>query len=149
MKISSEVEPLVREALTAMVKSDPERLRRAFLDFPNDNAMTAGAEIATTVSLYVLTDVYGRKPSHEEIVAVAEKLVEMEDWTDVTADEVVTFLTAAFDGNPMDQILPLDRIGPLAYLTAGNLLSSCCKDGEFWYNYLDRAEAAIEAATPS
>ena len=71
----------------------------------------------------------------------------MEDWTDVTSDEVTTFLTAAYDGTRADQILPTNRIAPLAYLIAGNLLSSCCREGEFWFNYLDRAESALEASS--
>lgn len=149
MKIYEQVEPLVREALTAVVKNDAERLERAFLAFPNDDAMTNGARLATAVSLYVLSDVYGRRPTEEELRSVAEKLVQMEDWTDVTSDEVVAFLTAAYDRRRADEVLPVDRIVPLAYVVAGNLLSSCCKDGEFWFNYLDRVESAIEATPTS
>ena len=147
MRIDEQVEPLVREALTAVVKSDPDRLRQAFTAFPDDDTMVSGARLATAVALYVLNDVYGRRPTPAELRSVADKLVEMEDWTDVTSDEVTTFLTAAYDGTRADQVLPVDRIAPLAYVIAGNLLSSCCKEGEFWFNYLDRAESGLEASS--
>jgi hypothetical protein len=146
MRIDEQVEPLVREALTAVVKSDPERLRQALTSFPDDNATIAGTRLATAVALYVLDDVYGHRPTPAELRSVADKLVEMEDWTDVTADEVTMFLVVAHDGTRADRVLPADRITPLAYLIAGNLLSSCCKEGEFWFNYLDRAESALEAS---
>jgi hypothetical protein len=147
MKISSVVEPLVREALTAVVKGDPERLQRAFLAFPNDEVMTDGARIASAISLYVLFDSYGRRATSEEIRAVAEKVVELEDWTDITSEEVEAFLDAAYKGDKAVQVLPTGRIAPLAYVIAGNLLSSCHKEGEGWWDYLDRAEAAIEATS--
>jgi hypothetical protein len=145
MEIDDQVESLAREALTAVVKSDAERLQRAFAAFPDDESMTRGAQLVTAVSLYVLSEVYGRTPTEPELRAVADKVVEMESWTDVTSDEVVSFLTAAYNGTRADQVLPLPRVGPLAYVIAGNLLSSCCKEGEFWFNYLDRAEAVLEA----
>jgi hypothetical protein len=146
MRIDAQIEPLVREALTAVVKSDPDRLRRAFEAFPDSDAMTSGARLATAVTLFVLHDIYGRRPTLAEVRSVADKLVEMEDWTDVSSEEVTAFLTAAYDGSRADQVLPADRIAPLAYVTAGNLLSSCCKEGEFWFNYLDRAESGLEAS---
>jgi hypothetical protein len=146
MRIDDQVEPLVREALTAVVKSDPDRLRQAFAAFPDGSAMTSGARLATAVALFVLNDVYGRRPTPAEVRSVADKLVELEDWTDISSDEVTTFLTAAYGGTRADRILPADRIAPLAYVIAGNLLSSCCKEGEFWFNYLDRAESGLEAS---
>lgn len=147
VEIDVQVEPFVREALTAVVKSDAQRLERALGAFPDDEAMTKGARLATAVSLYVLNDVHGGQPNGGELRAVADKLVEMEGWTDINSDEVMTFLAAAYSGRPGTAVLPVDRIAPLAYVIAGNLLSSCCKEGEFWFNYLDRAEAALEATT--
>jgi hypothetical protein len=146
MEIDSRLEPLVREALTAVVKRNPERLQTALASFPDDLSLTKGAQLAVAVALYVLQDAYGRKLTEQEIRAVADKLVEQEDWTDLTSDEIATFLTAAYDRTSADRVLPLDRVGPVAFVLAGNLLSSCCKEGEWWFNYLDRAEAVLESA---
>lgn len=146
MRIDDRIEPLVREALTAVVKSDAERLGRAFLAFPDDHAMTEGARLATAVALYVLGDVYGRTPTSEELRAVGDKLVEMEDWTDITSDEVVSFLTAAYQGRWADEIVLAGRIAPVAYVVAANLLASCGRKGEWWFTYLDRVETALEEA---
>ncbi|WP_435123357.1 hypothetical protein [Micromonospora tulbaghiae] len=149
MRIDDRIESLVREALTAVVKSDAERLERALLAFGTDDALVEGVQLATAVSLHVLRDAYGREPDGDEVRAVADKIVEMEDWTDVGSDEVFNFVSAASAGRRADAVLPADRIAPLAFVIAGNLLSSCCKEGEFWYNYLDRIEAQIESATGS
>jgi hypothetical protein len=144
VKIDDRVEPLVREALTAVVKHDPERLQRALEAFPDDDTMTKGTQLAVAVSLYVLHEVYGRRPTEAELRAVAGKVADLENWAGVATDEVMAFLTAAFDRTRVDQILPLDRVALLAYVVAGNLLASLCKDGEWWFNYLDRVEAVIE-----
>jgi hypothetical protein len=108
--------------------------------------MTSGYRLAAAVAVYVLEDQYGRQPFAEEIHAVAAKLVELEGWTDVTADEVVKFLTALYAGQRVDEVLPLQRAFLVSYVLAADLLSSCHREGEWWFDYLDRAEAAIEAA---
>jgi hypothetical protein len=145
MIIDERVEPLVRSTIEAVVKRDMAALQGAFARFPDDESMTYGAQLASAVGLYVLHDVYGREPTAAEIRAVANKLAEMESWTDVTADEVVLFLSAALAGQRADRVLPLERVAILPYVIAGNLLASCCKEGEWWFDYLDRAESAIEA----
>ncbi len=149
MKIDNEVETLVRETLTGVVKSDSDRFQRALAAFPDDKSTAKAVQLATAVALFVLNDVYGRTPTEAEMRAVADKLVDMENWAGVTSDEVTTFLIAAHHHTRADQVLPLERVIVLSFVLAGNLLSSCCKEGEFWFNYLDRVEATLEAAPGS
>lgn len=146
MKIDNQVEPLFREALASLVKADAERFSRALAAFPNEQAMTTGYRLAAAVAVYVLQDQYGRQPTPEEARAVAEKTVELENWTDITADEVASFLNAFYAGATVDTVMPLDRAVLVSYVLAANLLMSCHRDGEWWFDYLDRAEAAIEDA---
>jgi hypothetical protein len=149
MDIDARVEPLVREALAAVAGKDPERFQQAILAFPDDDAMTKGVQLAVALALYILHDQYGRTPTEEEIHAVANGVAELESWTDVSSDEVVTALTAAINRVRADQVLPLERALILAYVITGNLLASCHREGEKWWDYLDRAEAVIEATPTS
>lgn len=147
MKIDRQVEPLVREALTAVVKRDPERLARALATFPAGEATVSGARLAMAVALYVLRDQSGQTPTEKEIRVVAGDIAKAEDWTDVTPDEITTALNSALGGVRADSVLPMERILLLAYVIAGYLVSSYRRDDDEWWDYLDRAEAAIEAAS--
>jgi hypothetical protein len=147
MKIDSRIESLVREALTAVVKRDPKRLQTAIAVFPDEHALTAGYRLAAAIALYILHDQYGRQPTPAEIRAVADKLVELEGWTDIRAEEVVRYLTTLYDGTRVDEVLPLERAFLVSYVLAGDLLSTCRHTTEDWWDYLDRAEAALEASS--
>ena len=147
MKIDDRIESLVREALTAVVKRDPERLQAAIAAFPDEHALTAGYRLAAAIALYVLQDQYGRQPTPAEVRAVADKLVELEGWTDIQSDEVTRYLTALYGGTRVDEVLLLERAFLVSYVLAGDLLSTCRRKTEDWWDYLDRAEAAIEASS--
>lgn len=146
MEIDSRVEPLVREALAAVVGKDPDRLQRAIVAFPDDDAMTKGVHLACALVLYGLDDLFeGRKPTDEQIRDLASDVVKSEAWTDISADEVVGFFTAIYSRVRVDSVLPLDRVVVLAYVIAANFVSSYHEDNEVWWDYLDRVEAMIEA----
>ena len=144
--IDNQVEPLVREALAAVVGQDSERLQRAIAAFPDGESVIRGVRLATAVALFALHDRHGsRRPTDEQLAEIASDAVEDEDWTDVAADEIVRYLAAAYDKVSVDQVLPMERVVILAFVIAANLLSSYHKAEEEWWDYLDRAEAMIEA----
>jgi hypothetical protein len=146
VEIDDRTEPLVREALAAAVGQDPERFRGAVRAFPDDDAMTRGVQLACALALFVLDDLFeGRRPTEEEIRSLAGDVATSEDWADVTLDEVAAFFVAGYDRISAEAVLPLERVLILCYVVAANLLSSYHEDGEEWWEYLDRAEAAIEA----
>jgi hypothetical protein len=146
MKIDARVETIVRKALTGVIQRDNDKFASAIASFPDDDAVAEGIRLAVALALFVLLDQYGRTPTDTEIRAVSEKVVEMEDWTDVTTDEVFDVIVAAFNHVAADQVLPMQRVIIVPYVTAGNLVSSCHKEGEEWWDYLDRVETAIEAS---
>lgn len=144
MKINSRLEPLVREALSAVVKGDRERLARALGAFPDEAAMTEGVTLAVAITVWVLHDVVGHRPTASEVREVASKLAASEDWIEVDADEVNTALMTALDGRRADEVLPMDKVVMLPFVIAGYLLSAGRAKDQQWWEYLDRAEAAIE-----
>lgn len=47
------------------------------------------------------------------------------------------------------EVLPMERVLLTAYVTAGYLVSFYRRDDEEWWDYLDRAEAVIQATPAS
>jgi len=148
--IDDRVEPVVREALAAAAKKNPERFQQAIAAFPDDESIIKGIRLAAAVALFALHDAHdGRKPTNAELTEIAADMAEDEDWTDITSDEVVKYATAAYDKVQFDQVLPMERVIILAFVVAANLLASYRGDDEEWWDYLDRAEAVIEATPES
>jgi hypothetical protein len=149
MKIDDRVEPFVRTAIDAAVKRDFEKLNTALGAFPDDDAVKKAVELALAVVGFVMYDVHQGKPSPEQIRVVATKLAEMEAWAEPTADEVDAFLKKLLNGQPFAPEVPPENVIVLSFVAAANLLSSFHTKDERWWDYLDRAEAAIEAAPAS
>lgn len=148
--IDSHVEPLVREALAAVIGQDAERLHRAITAFPDGESVIKGVRLATAVALFALHDRHGpERPTDEKLTEIATGAAEDEDWTDITPDEIVNYLAAAYDKVGVDRVLPMERVVILAFVIAANLVSSYHPAGEEWWDYLDRAESVIEAAPES
>jgi hypothetical protein len=144
--IDDRVEPLVRETLGAVAKKDPERFQRAITAFSDEESIIMGIRLAAAVALFALHDAHdGRQPTRAELAEIAEDIEEDEDWTDVTADEVVRYFTAAYDKVELARVLPMERVIILSFVVAANLVASYRGDDEEWWEYLDRAEAVIEA----
>ncbi|MEG3634021.1 hypothetical protein [Micromonospora palythoicola] len=146
MEISKRVEPLVRSALDAAVKRDFNRLDAALKVFPDDQAVKDAVALALSVTLYVLRDTHNGKPSEQETEAVAVEIARAEPWAQATQAEVSTFLRKLVNGEPFADELPSESVIILAFVSAANLLASCHRQDEEWWDYLDRAEAAIESA---
>ncbi|MGH3715224.1 MAG: hypothetical protein ACRDT4_17430 [Micromonosporaceae bacterium] len=145
MKIDMEVEPLVRDTLYAVVRRDTAALEESMRAFPEGPATAKGVEIAAAVILFVLLEAFGRKPNSQEIDAVSAKCAEMESWAEPDAEEIRTYIAALVAGQPMAELLPPESVVVLSFLIAGNLLASCHREDEKWWDMLDRAEAAAEA----
>ncbi|GIE80577.1 hypothetical protein Aph02nite_65270 [Actinoplanes philippinensis] len=146
MHIDSKAERLVREALDAVVKRDVARFADALVALSGPEVATAGYRLAASVVFAVLQEQYRGQPPAEEIRAVAEEVADAENWTDLTADEIETFLATYYAGATVDTVMPIERAVLVAYVLAANLLASYHNDGEWWFNYLDRVELALETA---
>lgn len=120
-------------------------MNEALAALPDDEASTNAGQLALAVSVYALHEIYNGRPSDDDLAGLANRLAELESWSNVPADEVHTFLKATLDRARLDQVLPIEKVGALIYLVAGSLLSAGRREDEKWWDFLDRAEAAIEA----
>jgi hypothetical protein len=145
------VEPLVRRVLGTVVKRNEGEFDAALLALPDDETRAKSLELAVTICAFVLLDTYEGRPSPAEIRLAAGTVAEMEQWAMLIAEEVSTFLNAVLDRRPLAGTLDPQTAVMLTFIVTGSLLAASPKigEGEWWFNYLDRVEAAIEATPGS
>jgi hypothetical protein len=148
VKIDDRIEPLVRNALDAAVRHDEDRFDAALRGFPDDLARAKGLELAISICLFALIDAYGGVPSAAQTRAAAEEIAGMEEWAGVSVDDVHRYLTAVLNRQLVDAMDAQTAV-MLTFIVTASILASSSKlqDGEWWFNYLDRVEAALESQT--
>lgn len=146
MKVDSAAEAAMRTAIHAAVKRDFGKLDENLRGFGDDETVRAVMELALTVIGFLMIDIHQGVPDDRQVSAVASAIAEQEQWAEPTYDEVNAFLSRLMRGEPFGGVVPAENVFVLAFVVAGNLLSSCRRDDEKWWDYLDRIEDAIEAA---
>lgn len=147
LKIDERVEQLVRDALHWAVKRQPVEFDEALKAFSDAYLRQSALELLAAITAFVSADICQGRPSTEQIKQLAEEVADAEGWSSATSPEVEAFLDAVVTGRPLSGVLPADSAVVLAFVVAASLLSFRPKsEGEWWFNYLDRVEAAIEAA---
>ncbi|MEU4564750.1 hypothetical protein AB0F72_40745 [Actinoplanes sp. NPDC023936] len=148
MIVDDRVEPLVREIFGAVVKRDEDKLDAVLNSFPDDDSRLKGLHLALAVCGFVVHDAYDGKPTPDEIRLLADEISSMEQWSALSGAQVTEFLDAVLHGKSLTPLFDPVSATMLTYVVTGSLLASSTKirKGEWWFNYLDRVEAAIEAA---
>jgi hypothetical protein len=151
VKIDDRIESTVRDLFNAVVKSKENDFEVTLTELPDSTSREKALELAVAVCVFVVIDTYGRRPTQGEIHEIAQDVVEAGSWVSFTQQEIAAFLTGVLDGKPLTQALGAENAFFLAFIITGILLVASPKvvEGEFWFNYLDRVEAAIEAAPAS
>jgi hypothetical protein len=146
MMIDNQVEPLVRAVLEGAVKRDAPGFDAALRAFPSEPATRQGLELALSIIIVVLAQLYPDGPSPEDLDALAAFVAEEEAWVGPSPAEVATFLKTLLSGKALDEALPPVSDAVLSYVVAANLLASVSKpaEGEWWFDYLDKVEAFLE-----
>ncbi|MEU4473034.1 hypothetical protein [Micromonospora sp. NPDC023888] len=147
LKIDERVEQLVRDTLHWAVKRRPVEFDEALKAFSDGPTRQSALELLAAISAFVSADICGGKPSPEQIQQLAVEVAEGEAWSSATTPEVEAFLSAVVTGRALSGVLPVGSAVVLAFVVAASLLSARPKSkGEWWFNYLDKVEAAIESA---
>ncbi|MEU8214209.1 hypothetical protein AB0C47_00385 [Micromonospora taraxaci] len=146
MKINSSVEAAMRTTIHAAVQRDFAKLDDRLRTLKDDDTAAATVELALALVGFLMVDIHQGRPSDDQISAVAEEVAEAESWAQPTSREVADFLMRLMRGEPFTAAVPSENVIILAFVVAANLLSSCRRDDEKWWDYLDRVEALMEAA---
>ncbi|WP_433310753.1 hypothetical protein ACQP0U_23370 [Micromonospora sp. CA-269861] len=148
MKINEQVEALVRAVLDAAVHRDSDRFDSAFNALGASQAtLTKAVELTLAVNAAVLFEVHDGLPSTHEINELSRNIGHQERWAEVSAADVHAVLSAVTTGNPPRLASTAGGLSAV-FVVAANLLATASQpdEGEWWFNYLDKVEAAIEAA---
>lgn len=146
MKVNSDAEAAMRKAIHVAVKRDFAKLDESLRSFRDDAAVRATMELTLTVISFLMVDIHGQRPGEAQVSAVAKQIADAESWAEPTQAEVEAFLGQLMRGLPLAGVVPTENVFILSFVIAANLLSSCRRDDEKWWDYLDRIEDAIEVA---
>ncbi|GAA2195414.1 hypothetical protein [Micromonospora lupini] len=148
MRIDDRVEVLVRAVLDAAVHRDADRFDGALDALGHSHeTLTKAVELTLAISAAVLFEVHDGQPSREQVNDLSRSISHQEQWSEVSADDVQAVLVALTTGNP-HRVANSPAGAAAVFLIAANLLATASQpvEGEWWFNYLDKVEAAIEAA---
>jgi hypothetical protein len=148
VKIDDRVEALVRAALDAAVHRDVPRFDDALQALQSEATLEPAIELVLSIAAFVLFETHGGNPTAEQITALAGEISRQEDWAAPAAQDIEVLLTVVNTGDPAGLASLSSDAAVIAFLVAANLLTTASRpdDGEWWFNYLDKVEAAIEAA---
>ncbi|MGC5330879.1 hypothetical protein [Micromonospora sp. DT62] len=147
MKIDDRVEGLVRSVLDAAVHKDTDRLAAATASLGDEATVTKAVELSLAVAAAVLFEVHEGMPSADQVTEISRTIAEQERWSGVRAAEVDSLLQAISTGSPVVAGSG-SASAAVPFVVTANLLAAASQpdEGEWWFNYLDKVEAAIEAA---
>ncbi|GAA3593608.1 hypothetical protein GCM10022223_05650 [Kineosporia mesophila] len=151
MRIDSQVEPLVREALGAAVARDPERSAEAAkaLAARGDSDFQYGISLCLAVDSFKLLDLHGGWPGEERITFLAEGFARMEAWAEIEQSTAEAFLAALAEQRDPTSVLPPEVAVRTAFVVGGWLLSAFPPEEQSWEDALDQVLNALEAQPDS
>ncbi|GAA3602172.1 hypothetical protein GCM10022223_17400 [Kineosporia mesophila] len=145
MRIDSQVEPLVREALAAVVARDPARsvVATQTLVDQGDQTFADAVDLCLAVDNHVLLDLYDGPPNLDSIASLADSVVHMEAWADIDRPTAQTFLTALVEQEDPALLLPPADAVEAGFVVGGWLLSAFVPESASWESALDHALDAL------
>ncbi len=150
MKIDERIEGHVREAFSAVVGRDGDRMAAAFNGL-NEKDSQQALGLGLTVCEFVLNDAFGDSPSDDELLIEARDIVESESaWVDLGAPEqVAVFLRSVAHGDTTFAGMRGKDVLGLAFVCGGHLLATRSLEDQKWWEYLNEIWAAVEAGPES
>ncbi len=145
MRIDSNVEPLVRQTLAAVIARNPERSTGAIqaLVDQGDETYEEAVGLCFAVDDQVLRDLHDGPPRPENIASLAESAAQMEAWAAIDEQGVQTFMTALAEArDPAAAMLPSDAT-TTGFVVGGWLLSASAPENTSWETVLDTTLASL------
>jgi hypothetical protein len=147
MRVDERIEPRLREAYSAVIAKDADRVSAALQGMTAEDTTTF-LGLGLFVCGFIVNDIYKESATDENVRELAGKIIaKQSDWMDVGEPEVVTaFLKAAASGDTRLAGLGGEDITGLTIICGGHLLGYYRLNDQRWYEYLDEIWAALEAA---
>jgi hypothetical protein len=146
VKIDDRVESLIRDALAAAIKKDIDRLDAAMKAIPASDHARVG-ELLAIIGGHAVIDLHsGQRPTDERLQMLAARIAEHEqEWSGLAAEDILPYLRI-ITGDTAQHLDPATTVLMMFVVTASLLAGYPKPEGQWWFDYLDRIEAVIEAA---
>jgi hypothetical protein len=148
MKIDTEIEPAVREALAAAVAGEADQFNKATgqIGERGDDFALEAVHLGLAVGITALYSVHeGRRPDDEQLAELAGAFEETEFWAGIDPGKPLRFLTALADGTPITDVVPLEDSALLTFAVCGWLLSAFLPEEAEWTDFLDQILERLES----
>jgi hypothetical protein len=147
MRVDERIEPRLREAYSAVIAKDADRVSAALRGMSNEDTATF-LGLGLYVCGFIVNDIYKESVTDANVRELAEKIIaKQSDWMDIGEPEVVAaFLKAAATGDTRVASLGGEDLTGLTIICGGHLLGYYRLEGQRWYEYLDEIWSAVEAA---
>lgn len=146
MQIDPEVEAHLREAYSAVIGRDGDRMAAAFTGLDVTQSEEA-LSLALFVVAYIARDVYRHGPTDDDLIVLANQVAGSEtNWVRIDRAQVAELLRVALIGESPRAVLPPNDVAPLAVVVGGHLLGAFSLDGQSWWQYLEDIWDALLAA---
>ncbi|GGM21882.1 MULTISPECIES: hypothetical protein [Micromonospora] len=147
MEIDDQVEEKVRDTLHWAVKRQDRDFDAALARFSTRAERSAALELLVAISRFVTYDLCAGTPSPGQVAALAAEIAVAESWSGLSSDEVGSYLDLVTRGDLAQDQLTGEAFVVLSFVVSASLLAMRPKqEGEWWFDYLDRVESALEAA---
>lgn len=146
MRIDERVEAHVRQAFSAVIARDGERMVEAMRGLDEADSQRA-VGLALYVCGFVVNDIHRSGATDSEIHELAAQITRSESrWVNLNTAQVATLLRAAAAGDDTFGGLSHADVPGLAFVAGGHLLGAFSYDDQAWHEYLDQIWAVLEAA---
>lgn len=143
MRIDPKIESLVRKAMNASVRSNPDEFEAALAPFEHLDTAAEALRLTTGIAIWLLHREFEGEPNEVDLDEVADEVHRSESWSELTRAEIREALQVMTTGAPPSGVEP-KAIFIAALVLGAYLLAAGIKAPKQWYEYLDDVEAVLE-----
>jgi hypothetical protein len=139
----------VRAALGHVISEQTDEFDAALESFDRDADRQHAIDLLTLIILWVLAETHDGLPSHHQIAELVQDISQDLASMGATADDVEVYLTTLVNQRVLTDALDTQNVMILSFLIAAYVVAagSHSEQGEWWFDYLDKAEYGIEETT--
>jgi hypothetical protein len=146
MQIDESVEARLREAYSAVIDRDGDRMAAALRELDQSQSEHA-LHLALFVCAFVTKDVYRDGPTEDNLLELGRQIVDGESgWVPLDLDKIAELLRAALKGDVSLATVDPAEVPPLAIIVGGHLLAAFRLKDQRWWQYLEEIWEALLAA---
>lgn len=143
MTIDPKSEPLVRKAMNAAVRSNPDEFEAALTALDDPGTAAEALRLITGIVRWLLHSEFEGEPTEADLDEVALEVHRSETWSRLTNNEIREALRGITTGAQPSGVEP-QAVFVAALVIGAYLLAAATDAPKQWYETLDEVEAHLE-----